>query len=261
MRFCEWLLSEEKSGLLFAKSVDQNGVESILKNGFKLQGRQSQVAMQYSKEKSSTDEQMYGPGLYFFLTPSEDYAKKNCKDYSGWGGSIVVASLNYSAKLLITSWLPENSPIWQHAPSGYAGVYDQLSALGVLDQFPEYKKGDTHFEPEWGYKLASRIDGWLHQHNTRTHLVVYNPSVLKLVSHFNCSQEVKRQPETKTEPSPPKVNPRTGKEYETSKSLDRQMLRSPLLSDTLALDSVRRIQQNPNHPDHHYWIRFKLIGK
>lgn len=259
MRFCEWILNEESAGPLFAKAVDQQGLDSISKEGFKLQSRQASVASQYAKNNLSTEEQMYGPGLYFFLVPSADYAKKNCKDYSGWGGFIALASLDPSARILITSWLPQNNPVWRLSPVGYAGIYDQFSALGVLDLFPDYKKGDTHVEPEWGYKLAGKIDGWIHQHNTRTHLVVYNPSVLNLSGHFKCEQQTSSSgAEIKPESGPPKINPKTGREYEVSKPLNRQMLRSPLLSDTIALDSVRRIQQNPNHPDHAYWSRFKI---
>lgn len=260
MIFSEWLFNEESSGPLFAKAVDRRGLDSILKSGLRLGDRQTTSSAEFSRGGGSTEEQMYGPGLYFYMVPSEDYAKKNCKEYSGWGGSVVLASPKASAKLLVTSWLPESHPIWRNSPAGSAGVHDQLRALGILDHFSDYKKGDTHVDPEWGYKLAGKIDGWVHQHNTRTHFVCYNPDALEVVGHFGCGPQAEQEKTAvgTPAPGPSKTDPKTGREYDRSTPLDRQMMLTGLLKNTRDLEAVRDIQRNPNHPDHEYWKSFRV---
>lgn len=260
MRFCDWLIKEESSAPLFAKAVDKSGLESILKSGLRLGGRQSTSSAEFSRGGGATEEQMYGPGLYFYMVPSEDYARKNCKEYSGWGGSVVLASPKSGSRFLVTSWLPESHPVWRISPAGHAGVYEQLKSLGVLDDFPEYKKGDTHVDPEWGYRLAGRIDGWVHQHNTRTHLVVYNPDSLGVVGHFDCVQgdEPPQAKSSSSAPGPSKTNPKTGGEYDKSIPLDKQMMITGLLKNTRDLEAVRAIQRDPRHPDHQYWRGFRV---
>ena len=262
MRFSEWLLNEQASGLLFAKAVDASGLESILKSGFRLQGRQAHAAGEFSKGGGATEEQMYGPGLYFYMVPSEEFAKSSCRDYAGWGGSVVLASLKPGTKMLVTSWLPESHPAWKHSAAGHAGVYEQLEALGALDLFPDYRKGDTHVDPDWGYKLAGRVPAWLHQHNSRTHLVVYDPSVLDVRGSFECGGASDRGNTSSIgapfRKSPSKVDPKTGREYDPSVPLDRQMRIKGLLARTADLDAVRRIQSDRSHPDHAFWSRFRV---
>lgn len=260
MRFGDWLITEESSAPLFAKAVDKRGLDSILKSGLRLGDRQSTSSAEFSRGGGATEEQMYGPGLYFYMVPSEGHARKNCKEYSGWGGSVVLASPKAGAKFLVTSWLPESHPVWRSSPAGYAGVYEQLESLGVLEQFPEYKRGDTHVDPEWGYRLAGRIDGWIHQHNTRTHLVAYNPSSLEVVGHFDCvhGDEPPRVKSSSSVPGPSKTNSKTGREYDKSIPLDRQMIITGLLKNMRELNAVREIQSDPRHPDHEYWKGFRV---
>lgn len=263
MIFSEWLLNEESSAPLFAKAVDKQGLDSILNSGLSLGSRQATSSAEFSRGGGATEEQMYGPGLYFYMVPSEDHARKNCKAYSGWGGSVVLASPKAGTNFLVTSWLPESHPVWRMSPAGHAGVYEQLEALGALEQFPEYKRGDTHVDPEWGYRLAGKIDGWVHQHNTRTHMVAYNPSALEVVGHFDCVQDKgPRQVKSNSSASgPSKTNPKTGREYDRSVPLDKQMMVTGLLKNTRDLEAVRDAQRNPNHPDHGYWKGFRVDSR
>lgn len=258
MNFSDWLLKEETGGALFAKAVDREGLDSILRGGFRMQGRQGSAAGRFSKGGETTEEQMYGPGLYFYMVGSEDRARMSCRDYAGWGGMVALARLKPSAKVLVTSWLPESHPAWSHSPAGRAGVYDQLKALNVLDLFPDYRSSDTYVEPEWGYKLAGRIDGWIHQHNSRTHLVAYEPSSVEAVGHFECSASDEKPTAPQRAAGPSRTDPKTGREYDPSVPLDRQMRKTGLLLNVRDLDAVRRIQSDPSHPDHAFWSRFKV---
>lgn len=258
MNFSDWLINEEVGGSLFAKAVDREGLESILRHGFKTQGRQGTAAARFSREGGTTEEQMYGPGLYFYMVGSEDQARRSCKDYSGWGGMVVLARLKPAAKVLVTSWLPDSHPIWRHSSAGHAGVYDQLKGLGVLDMFPDYTNSSTHADPEWGYKLSGRIDGWVHQHNSRTHLVVYNPSAVEAAGHFECSAPNQSSAPAPSAAGPSKVDPKTGRQYDPSIPLDRQMRRTGLLLNAKDLQDVRRIQGDKSHPDHAFWSRFRV---
>jgi hypothetical protein len=197
MRFREWFLFESSGGrLLLSKAVDARGLESIRSSGFSLQSRHFSSAGEYYRHGDTTTEQQYGPGLYFGIVPSEDFARKNCRDYAEtWGNHILIASLKSGARGLITTWLPEGHPIWSFSASkGNSSdprptTHEQLVALGLSDLFPDYGPNNTHSPPEWGYRIKGRVDFWAHEHNGRPHMVVYNPSVLEFVSDFECGTD------------------------------------------------------------------------
>lgn len=171
------------------KAVGDSGAESIRKGGFQLQDRHRSTANYYKKYGDVNTEQLYGPGLYFGVVPPgqdpKDFAMKNCKDYAeSWGDHIVLAVIKKGSRGLITGFYPEH-PIWSYCASKNPYTYDQLEALGVKDLIG-YNKNNTHSDNEWGYKLHDKIDFWAHAHNTRHHVVVYNPSVLQLIDQFEC---------------------------------------------------------------------------
>lgn len=214
MRFREWFLFESSGGrLLLSKAVSGEGLKSIRSSGFSLQPRHSSSADEYSRHGDTTTEQQYGPGLYFGIVPSEDFARKNCRDYAEtWGGHILIASLKSGARGLITTWLPEGHPIWHFASAkGNSSdprptTYEQLVALGLSDLFPDYGPNNTHSPPEWGYRIKGSVDFWAHEHNGRPHMVVYNPSVLEFVSDFECQTA---RPLDTTRATIPKESPTT----------------------------------------------------
>lgn len=194
MEFRDWLLMESSSGLLLAKAVGHEGLNSIKSAGFARQSRHSSTEGEFDKYGDTTTEQQYGPGLYFGIVPNEEFARKNCKDYAEtWGGHIVIASLKAESKGLITTWLPENHPIWSFSPVRGRGsdsrptTYEQIVALDLSAEIPDYGPNNTHSPPEWGYKIHKKIDFWAHEHNGRPHIVVFNPSALQFVSDFKCS--------------------------------------------------------------------------
>jgi len=207
MRFKQWLFMESSGQLLLAKAMLKQGFDSVKQDGFKLGDRHASVINTYNKHHETTTEQMYGPGLYFGIVPSEEFAKKNCKDYAEeWGEYMIIATLKQGAKGLVTSWnakADKNNPLWAFSPAydpqdRYTpDTYHQLKALGVSDMFPDYGPNNIHNRAEWGYKLYKKIDFWAHQHNSNGHVVVYNPSVLQIVSEFECEHKhpVHNQPQ------------------------------------------------------------------
>jgi hypothetical protein len=195
MRFKEWLLSESSGQVVLMKAVQQQGADSIKKDGFQLQDTHRNVANYYKKYGDTSDNQMYGPGLYFGIIPPgqepKGFAMKNCKDYAdSWGEHIVLATIKEGSRGLITGFWPEH-PIWKYCVSKERYTYDQLEALGV-NNLIGYTKNDIHSNEDWGYKLYDKIDFWAHQHNTRQHIVVYNPSVLQLIDQFECDTGKKK---------------------------------------------------------------------
>ena len=175
------------------KAVDASGSESIKKGGFQLQDTHRSTAHYYKKYGDTSTEQMYGPGLYFTVVPvgqdSSEYAKKNCKMYSQWGGHIVFATIKQGSRGLVTGF-PPNHPMWKYIASKETYVYDQLKALGV-DETVGYTKNNVHTDKEWGYKLHEKIDFWAHSHwaeggEARLNVVVYNPSALQPAGEFDC---------------------------------------------------------------------------
>ena len=208
MRFREWFLFESSGGrLLLSKSVDARGLESIKSSGFSLQSRHSSSAGEYSRHGDTTTEQQYGPGLYFGIVPSEDFARKNCRDYAEtWGNHILIASLKSGARGLITTWLSEGHPIWSFSASKGGSsdprptTHEQLVALGLSDLFPDYGPNNPHSPPEWGYRIHKRVDFWAHEHNGRPHIVVYKPSALEFVSDFECQSARPQVPKPAASP-------------------------------------------------------------
>lgn len=198
MKFKEWLFNESLGGIpVLMKAVGKEGADSISKGGFKLQPKHQSTINYYNKYGDTDESQMYGPGLYFGLIPkgvdSKEFAEKNCKDYSeSWGDHIVLATFKGTARGLITIHDP-NHPIWNLCPSGEVRYkYDQLKALGVAELIG-YTKNDVHDHEDWGYKLYNKIDFWAHQHNTRQHVVVYNPNCLQIISQFECNTGNKKK--------------------------------------------------------------------
>lgn len=161
---------------------------------------------------------------------------------------------------MVTSWLPESHPIWNLTPAGRVGVYDQLNALGVIKDFNDFTKDDTYVKPEWGYKLSKSIDAWVHEHNMIPHIVVYNPSILNILTYFECEFKEPRQDFSKINSSKiiPNINPSTGQAYDPKIPLSKQFRFGAL--DT-KLKEVEKIQSNPSHPDYKYWKDYMLFSK
>lgn len=184
------LLQENSSGqLILAKAVSKNGLDSISKSGFQLQSQHSSASKEFEKHSETNTNQMYGPGIYFSLPFSLEYLKKNCKNYAdSWGNYILLATLTQKCRILVTSWgLSDNHPIWNYSVvDKKEGIYDQLQKLGISHLFPDYTPKNTHFPPEYGYKLSKSIDAWVHEHNQIPHVVVYNTKVLKYLNYFEC---------------------------------------------------------------------------
>ena len=182
------------SEIILAKATSKDGVESILKNGFQTQEKHISSTKTFEKHAETDTDQMYGAGLYFSIAYSMDQVKSNCGKYADtWGSEIILATLNGKYKILNTAFsMPENHPIWSASTAGRAGIYNQLVNLGIINLFPDYKDGDTHFPPEYGYKISHSIDAWVHEHNQIAHIVVYNPKILKYVTSFECKKEEKQ---------------------------------------------------------------------
>lgn len=259
IKFRNWLLSEQVgSDIIFAKATNKDGLDSILKNGFQLQDRHSSAQNSFEKGEDRTAEQNYGPGLYFSFTSSVDSAKSNCYKYKDWGKYIILASIKNRCRLLVTSWLPENHPIWKLTPAGRVGVYDQLIALGVIKNFPEFNKNDTYVKPEWGYKLSRSIDAWVHEHNMIPHIVVYNPKILSVLDYFECESKESKLDSKNFVSSKvaPNINPQTGIPYDYKIPLSKQFKFGAL---DAKLKEIEKIQSNPNHPEYKYWKDYSLF--
>jgi hypothetical protein len=240
MEFKAWLLTESSNGVLLMKATDAAGADAIARVGFKAQASHSSASKEFSKHNERTSEQNYGPGLYFSLVPNEGFARSNCARYLDWGDHIVLASIAPSARGLVTASLPENHPAWSLSPSGYSGVYDQFEALGVLGLFPGYDRGNTHTEPEWGYKLAGKVDLWVHEHNMIPHVVVYNPSVLRLVTQFKCERPEARPavPSARRAPEPQAENPIMARWRRAAATPPKQPTRNQAQDDELSLERM-----------------------
>lgn len=261
MNFKNWLVTEEQSGsgILLAKAVSKEGLDSISKNGFQLQQSHQSAQNTFDKYKDDTAEQNYGPGLYFSFAISAERAKNDCAKYKEFGSHVVLATIPNPCKILITHWFPENHPIWKLSPAGYAGIYDQFVKLGINDQFPDYTKNDTHVDKNWGYKFSKLIDAWVHDHNMIPHIVVYNPSILKYLDGFECvDQNKNNQNFASTTKQLPNTNPATGKPFDKNIPLSKQTRLGSL--DNL-LQRVQQIQQNPNHPEYAYWKGYQIFEK
>lgn len=261
IKFRNWLLNEQTSfEIILAKAVNKEGLESILKNGFQLQHRHLSVQSSFEKGEGRTAEQNYGPGLYFSFAPSINTAKSNCYKYKDWGDYFILATIKNKCRLLVTSWLPEDHPIWNLTPSGRVGIYDQLNALKVIKDFPEFNRNDTYVKPEWGYKLSKSIDAWVHEHNMIPHIVIYNPKILSILTYFECKSKESEKNSDKPLPSKiiPNINPRTGKPYDNKIPLSKQFKFGAL---DAKLKEVEKIQSNPNHPDYKYWKDYFLFPK
>jgi len=244
MRFKEWLFSESSAQVVLMKAVQQQGADSIKKDGFQLQDRHRSAANYYKKYGDMSDNQMYGPGLYFGIIPPgqepKEFAMKNCKDYAdSWGEHIVLATIKEGSRGLVTGFWPEH-PMWKYCASKEHYIYDQLEALGV-NNLIGYTKNDIHSNEDWGYKLYNKIDFWAHQHNTRQHVVVYNPSVLQLIDQFECETGKKKSQEAEV---PSQISPiskntdsydRDGKIRQSLKKLDA-FRPSPIKPKTNDLD-------------------------
>jgi len=209
MDFKNWLLTESSNQIVLMKAVRQEGSDSIKKVGFQLQDKHRNVANYYKKYGDTSDDQMYGPGLYFgIIPPGQDpkgFAMKSCKDYADlWGDHVVLATIKEGSRGLVTGFWPEH-PIWKYCASKEHYVYNQLEALGV-NNLIGYTKNDVHSSEDWGYKLHDKIDFWAHQHNTRQHVVVYNPSALQLIDQFECDTGKKKEPLMIKQPVLPKPN-------------------------------------------------------
>jgi hypothetical protein len=191
LSFYEFALKENAFGLnlILAKAVRDKGLESISSNGFKLQDKHASTLRSFEKYGDTDDDQMYGPGIYFAMPHSFDQLKKDCKKYANsWGSHIIIATLTKKAKIFVNSTIPDSHPIWNYTTIERNDTnFEKLEKLGISNLFPDYKKNDIHFRPEYGYRLAKGgIDGWIHEHNMIPHAVIYNPSILKYVTYFNC---------------------------------------------------------------------------
>jgi hypothetical protein len=201
MEFKQWLILESSDEIVLMKTVNDEGSQSIKKDGFKLQASHARVASDFKNYGDTASNQMYGPGLYFTVVPAgkdpAEYAKENCKLYSQWGSHIVFAKIKPGSRGLVTGY-PENDPMWKYIASkeskdaGYypKSIYYQLEALGVNDIIG-YKKNEIHTREEWGYKLHDKIDFWAHFHwaeggVAKNNVVVYNPSILQPAGEFEC---------------------------------------------------------------------------
>ena len=265
MNFKEWLISEQNSGVLLAKAVDKAGYESISKNGFQLQQKHNRTDISYGKYKEMDVDQSYGPGLYFSFVNSPEKAKSDCARYKDYGDHVVLANIPRVCKILITYWFPESHPIWQLSPLGkQGGIYDQLVALGIQNQFPDFKQGDTSVDNEWGYKLSKLIDAWVHQHNMNPHIVVYNTEIIQFAGGFACEiqqssiQQSSNQTNSNLQKTTPNTNPATGRPFDKNIPLSKQTRLGGL--DSL-IQHVHQVQQNPKHPEYPYWKDYTLFPK
>lgn len=190
LSFYDFIIKENVgANLILAKAVKEEGLESISNNGFKLQDKHASTLRAFDKYGDTDDDQMYGPGIYFSMPYSFDQLKKDCKKYAdSWGSYIIVATLIRKSNIFVNSTIPENHPIWNYTTIDRNDTnFEKLEKLGISNLFPDYKKNDIHFRPEYGYRLAKGgVDGWIHEHNMIPHAVIYNPSILKYVTHFKC---------------------------------------------------------------------------
>lgn len=189
--FRDFILKENiGSNLILAKAVRDDGLNSILKGGFQLQDKHASTLRAFDKYGDTDDDQMYGPGIYFSVPYSLEQLKNDCKKYAdSWGSNILIATLMGKNKILVNNTVPANHPVWNHTiVDRNDTVFEKLQKLGVAQLFPDYKPNDIHFKPEYGYRLAKgKIDGWVHEHNMIPHAVIYNPAILKYVTHFKCA--------------------------------------------------------------------------
>lgn len=191
--FRDFILKENiGSNLILAKAIRDDGLNSILKGGFQLQDKHASTLRAFDKYGDTDDDQMYGPGIYFSVPYSLEQLKNDCKKYAdSWGSNILIATLVGKNKILVNNTIPANHPVWNHTVVDRNDtVFEKLQKLGVAQLFPDYKPNDIHFKPEYGYRLAKgNIDGWVHEHNMIPHAVIYNPSILKYVTHFKCGEK------------------------------------------------------------------------
>jgi hypothetical protein len=255
MRFKEWLLSESSGQVVLMKAVQQQGADSIKKDGFQLQDRHRSVANSYKKyDGEMSDSQMYGPGLYFGIIPPgqdpKEFATKKCKDYAlFWGGHVVLATIKEGSRGLITGFWPEH-PMWKYCVSKERYIYDQLEALGV-NKLIGYTKNDIHTSEEWGYKFYDKIDFWAHQHNSNQHIVVYNPSILQLIDQFECDTGKKKSQEDSTAKAEPTqgISPLSTGSYVKTYDRDGKVEKAIKKLDPLRSSPIKPKTKNPDWLD------------